>query len=169
MVATKGVDYPDKELYEYVVAELGKRNITQQTVGEAAYELQHMYFPNVKVEDFGSELPHVLKKREVLNLLATGLALDNLATENKLPQPLQFIIENDLGVFGVDETLAMAISQLYGSIAQTNYGYADKEKMGLAKKLDNSGDYVNTFADDLFLALVSGVVGRFGHGSALKL
>lgn len=169
MVATKGVDYPDKELYEYVVAELEKRNITQKTVGEAAYELQHMYFPNVTVEDFGSELPHVLKKREVLNLLATGLALDNLATENKLPQPLQFIIENDLGVFGVDETLAMAISQLYGSIAQTNYGYADKEKMGLAKKLDNGGDYVNTFADDLFLALVSGVVGRFGHGSALKL
>lgn len=169
MVATKGVSYPDKELYEYVLTELEKRNITQYTVGEAAHILQHKYFPNVSVEEFGAELPKILKKREVLNILATGFALDNLATEQKLPQPLQFIVENDLGIFGVDETLAMAISQLYGSIAQTNYGFADKEKMGLAKKLDNSGSQVNTFADDLFLALVSGVVGRFGHGSALKL
>lgn len=65
--------------------------------------------------------------------------------------------------------MALAISQLYGSIANTNYGHIDKTKLGLSKKLDNSHGKFNTFADDLFLALVSGVVGSCGHGSALAI
>lgn len=169
MVATKGFKYPDQELYDWVKQELEKRSINEQTVGEVAWELQHQYFPTMTVEDFGRELPNVLKKCEVLNVLATGFALDNLANDDLLPEPLQTIVANDLGPFGVDETLALAISQLYGSIATTNYGHIDKEKLGLAKKLDNSHGKFNTFADDLFLALVSGVVGRCGHGSALAI
>lgn len=161
--------YPDRDLYSYVVQELDKRDINVQTVGNAAYQMQHQYYPNVTVEQFGRELNEVLKKREVLNILATGLALDNLAQSKQLPEPLQEIVENDLGEYGVDELLAIGLSQLYGTISTTNYGHADKEKIGLALKLDNSFGKINTYADDLFLALSSAVVGRFGHGSALVL
>lgn len=41
--------------------------------------------------------------------------------------------------------------------------------MGVAKELDNNHGYVNTFADDLALALASAVIGRCGHGSKLEL
>lgn len=43
----------------------------------------------------------------------------------------------DAGIYGLDESIALSLSQLYGSIAVTNYGYADKDKPGIAKKLDN--------------------------------
>ena len=51
----------------------------------------------------------------------------------------------------------------------TNFGYADKAKVGWASSLDNSPDHITVFADDLFLALVSAVIGRCGHGSKLNL
>ena len=169
MIATKGFKYPDRELYNWVLNELEKRNINRRTIGEIAYKMQHQYMPDLTVDDFGKELDEVLKKREVLNILATGFALDNLADEGLLPSPLQEIIENDLGVYGVDESLSLCLSQLYGSIAVTNYGFTDKDKPGIAKDLDNSHGHVNTFADDLALALASAVIGRCGHGSKLDL
>lgn len=169
MVATKGFKYPDRELYDWVLNELHKRHINNETIGEIAYEMQHQYLPELTVEDFGKELDEVLKKREVLNILATGFALDNLAQDGLLPEPLQSIVANDSGVFGVDEGLSLSLSQLYGSIAVTNYGFTDKDKPGIAAQLDNSNGQVNTFADDLALALASAVIGRCGHGSKLEL
>lgn len=169
MVATKGFKYPDRELYDWVLNELHKRNINNETIGEIAYDMQHQYLPHLTVEDFGAQLDEVLKKREVLNILATGFALDNLAQDGLLPEPLQSIIANDAGVYGGDESWALNISQLYGSIAVTNYGFTDKDKPGIAAQLDNSNGQVNTFADDLALALASAVIGRCGHGSKLEL
>lgn len=169
MVANKNVPYPDQELFDYVVKELDKRGIDEWTVGNAAYAMQHQYYPDVTVEQFGSELTNVLKKREVLNNLAVGFALDNFANRNLLPEPLQTIVANDLGNFTVDESLALNITQLYGTISSTNYGHADKEKIGFAKELDNSNGEINTFSDDLFSALASAVCARFAHGSALQL
>lgn len=169
MVANKNVPYPDQELFDYVVKELDKRGIDEWTVGNAAYAMQHQYYPDVTVEQFGSELTNVLKKREVLNNLAVGFALDNFANRSLLPEPLQTIVANDLGNFTVDESLALNITQLYGTISSTNYGHADKEKIGFAKELDNSNGAINTFSDDLFSALASAVCARFAHGSALQL
>ncbi len=169
MVANKNVPYPDQELFDYVVKELDKRGIDEWTVGNAAYAMQHQYYPDVTVEQFGSELTNVLKKREVLNNLAVGFALDNFANRHLLPEPLQTIVANDLGAFGVDEALALSITQLYGTVSSTNYGHADKEKIGFAKELDNSNGTINTFSDDLFSALASAVCARFAHGSALQL
>lgn len=169
MVANKNVPYPDQELFDYVVKELNKRGIDEWTVGNAAYAMQHQYYPDVTVEQFGSELTNVLKKREVLNNLAVGFALDNFANRHLLPEPLQTIVANDLGAFGVDEALALSITQLYGTVSSTNYGHADKEKIGFAKELDNSKGTINTFSDDLFSALASAVCARFAHGSALQL
>lgn len=169
MVANKNVPYPDQELFDYVVKELDKRGIDEWTVGNAAYAMQHQHYPDVTVEQFGSELANVLKKREVLNNLAVGFALDDLANRSLLPEPLQTIVANDLGNFTVDESLALNITQLYGTISSTNYGHADKEKIGFAKELDNSNGTINTFSDDLFSALASAVCARFAHGSALQL
>lgn len=169
MATNKKYDYPDSELYAYVRGELDKRNINEKTVGEAAYELQHEYLPHLTVSDFGNELNNILAKREVLNILAMGFTIDNFAQKKQLPSPLQDIMENDAGVWQLDEMFAVSIAQLYGMLSVTNFGYADKAKVGWASSLDNSPDHITVFADDLFLALVSAVIGRCGHGSKLNL
>lgn len=168
-MVSKNIKYPDQELFDFVMNELKKRNINSHTVGEAAYQLQHQYLPELTIADFGYQLNEILKKREVLNTLALGFEIDNLVTEKKLSEPLQTIIENDLGIFGLDELLAMNISQLYGSLSVSNFGFADKIKVGIAKDLDTDESHVQTFSDDLFSALVSAVIGRCGHGSKLEL
>lgn len=168
-MVSKNIKYPDQELFDFVMNELKKRNINSHTVGEAAYQLQHQYLPELTIADFGYQLNEILKKREVLNTLALGFEIDNLVTEKKLSEPLQTIIENDLGIFGLDELLAMNISQLYGSLSVSNFGFADKIKVGIAKDLDTDESYVQTFSDDLFSALVSAVIGRCGNGAKLEL
>lgn len=168
-MVSKNIKYPDQELFDFVMNELKKRNINSHTVGEAAYQLQHQYLPELTIADFGYQLNEILKKREVLNTLALGFEIDNLATEKKLSEPLQTIIEDDLGIFGLDELLAMNISQLYGSLSVSNFGFADKIKVGIAKDLDIDESHVQTFSDDLFSALVSAVIGRCGNGAKLDL
>ena len=79
----------------------------------------------------------VLSKREVHNAIITGIELDKLTEQNKLSQPLQRIVANDESLYGIDEILAFSIVNLYGSIGFTNYGYLDKVKPGIIKKLDS--------------------------------
>jgi phosphatidylglycerophosphatase A len=165
MVAKKGDIFPDKELRDFVDEELEKRNINEKTVGEVVYELQSKYYPGKTAEDFGKQLPKVLKKREVLEPLAIGFELDRLTQEGKLKEPIQTIIARDMGMLSTDEVLAMSITGLYGGISQAAFGNLDNNKRGVAKELDNSEGRVNTFADDLFSALVAAVCGRVGQES----
>ena len=71
------------------------------------------------------------------NAIITGVQLDILAEENKLMAPLQHIIEDDEGLYGIDEILALSIVNVYGTIGFTNYGYIDKVKPGILKKLNS--------------------------------
>lgn len=85
------------------------------------------------MEDVKKDTIDVLHKREVLNNAMVGLELDRLATEHKIKEPLESIIMNDSGVFGVDEGIALNIANIYGTIGITNYGYIDREKTGITK------------------------------------
>ena len=168
MATNKQFNYPDKEIYEFVQKELRKRGITAYSIGEIAYEMQHEYLPDYKISDFAEQFNEVLKKREVLNLLAFAFELDNLANKRMFSEPIQNIIENDAGFWQIDEILASSLAQLFGMLAITNYGYLDKNKVGIARRLDEE-DSITVFSDDIVSALASAVIGRCGHGSKLEL
>lgn len=168
MVAKNDYVYPDEELYNYVVDTLNKKGVTKTNIAEQAYRMQKRFYPNLTVDDYAKQVPKVLKKRDVLNILAVGLALDEVATKKQLPEPLQSIVENDAGTFGVDEALAGNLSALYGNLSTSNTFYMDIAKQGIAKKLDRAPG-VNVFIDDLISALASAVIARNGHGKPLDL
>lgn len=168
MATNKQFNYPDKEIYEFVQKELRKRGITAYSIGEIAYEMQHEYLPDYEISDFSEQFNEVLKKREVLNLLAFAFELDNLANKRMFSEPIQNIIENDAGFWQIDEILASSLAQLFGMLAITNYGYLDKNKVGIARRLDEE-DSITVFSDDIVSALASAVIGRCGHGSKLEL
>lgn len=168
MSTNKSFNYPDNELYQFVQEELYKRGITAYSIGEIAYEMQHDYLPDYEISDFAEQFSEVLKKREVLNLLAFAFELDNLANKRMFSEPIQNIIENDAGFWQIDEILASSLAQLFGMLAITNYGYLDKNKVGIARRLDEE-DSITVFSDDIVSALASAVIGRCGHGSKLEL
>lgn len=163
MTMNKDYKYPDTKAYNYVIKELEKKGVTPKKIAEITYELEHDFLPYYTLTEYEVTVIDVLHKREVLNNIMVALNLDNLATKGLLDQPLQEIVEQDSGVFGVDETLATQIANIFGSIGVTNYGYVDRVKPGIIGKLDNSQGEVNTFIDDVVGGIASAVAGKLAH------
>src|SRR5699024_11533552 len=94
----------------------------------------------------------------------TGIQLDIFAEKEKMMEPLQDIVHCDEGLYGIDEVLAFAIVNIYGSIGFTNYGYVDKVKQGILEILnDPSSGEVHTFLDDIVGAVAAAPASRLAH------
>lgn len=155
---------PYHNMNQIILEQLRQHEITVNEIGEIVYDLQKDYIPELTQKIANDSVMHVLAKREVQNAILTGLALDELANQKKLPQPLQQIVENDEGLYGIDEQIAMGITAVYGSIGITNYGYVDKLKPKLIGRLNaHKGGVVNTFADDLVGAIAAAAAARIAH------
>lgn len=160
---TKNFKYPDTKAYNFVIKELKDRGVDLHELSKIAYDLQRQFLPQLTEEECYKELNNVLHKRELLNNVMVGLELDRLAEENQLKEPLLSIVRNDAGVFGVDESLALQIADIYGTIGITNFGYLDRVKYGIIKKYDEDTGHVNTFIDDLLGAIVAATCAKVAH------
>ena len=144
-----------KDLERYTYELLAERGVTLEDIAELVFYVQKPYMPNLKLEECRDSVASVLSKREVHNAIITGIELDKLTEQNKLSQPLQRIVANDESLYGIN---------LYGSIGFTNYGYLDKVKPGIIKKLDSEeGGRCNTFLDDLVGAVAAAAAGKLAH------
>ncbi|WP_339319143.1 phosphatidylglycerophosphatase A [Paenibacillus sp. FSL R10-2734] len=143
---------------------LNKRGVTLEEIAELVLFLQQKYYPNLTMDECIHNVEMVLSKREVQNAVLTGIQLDVLAEEGKLFSPLQDMIENDEGLYGVDEILAFSIVNVYGSIGFTNYGYVDKLKPGVLKRLnDKDTGQIHTYLDDIVGAVAAAASSRIAH------
>ena len=115
--------YPDKELKKYVLDYFDEMNISLEQIAAQAVEHQSKFIKGLTLEDGKKRLERILNKREVLNALAVAVQLDKLANKGMLDEPLQTLVANDACTLGVDETMAISLAQLFGSISTTNYGY----------------------------------------------
>jgi phosphatidylglycerophosphatase A len=146
-----------------IIELLEKRGVTVDSIADIVYKLQKPYNSELKLSECIESVQAVLKKREVQYTLYTGIALDELAEKKLLPEPLQEIMEKDESLYGVDETMAIGIISVYGMIGLTSFGYLDKEKMGIIKDLNNDGQKINVFLDDLVAALTAAASARIAH------
>ncbi|OPA80877.1 phosphatidylglycerophosphatase A [Paenibacillus selenitireducens] len=149
--------------YEIVVEMLDRRGVTIHSIAEIVYKLQIPYNASLTLELCEESVMAVLRKREVQYTLYTGIALDELAEQKKLPQPLQAIMEADESLYGVDETLALGITNVYGMIGLTSFGYLDKEKIGIIHQLNQKGKHIHVFLDDLVAGLAAAASARIAH------
>ena len=107
-----------------------------------------------------------MMKREVQHAALTGLELDILAEKKLISEPLLSMLLNDYGLYGIDEIMALSIVNVYGSIGFTNFGYVDKVKSGIIKKLDEEGkkeNHCNTFLDDIVGAIAAAAASSLAH------
>ncbi|MCI2255113.1 phosphatidylglycerophosphatase A [Domibacillus sp. 8LH] len=146
---------------------IAERGVKVDDIAELVLYLQKPYHPNLKLEEAAEHVEAVLRKREVQNAILTGIQLDMLAEKNQLAEPLQSIIKTDEGLYGLDETIATAIINVYGTIGLTSYGYIDKQKPGILEFLnDKSTGQVHTFLDDIVGALAAAAASRLAHRAA---
>jgi len=159
--------FEDKEiLHAFTIEKLEKRGVTLEQIGDLTYFLQEKYYANLTIDDCVHNVSKVLEKREVQNAILTGIALDELAEQQKLESPLQEMITKDYSLYGIDEILAFSIVNVYGSIGFTNFGYIDKVKPGILRELDIKDDakgVCHTFLDDLVGAVAAAAASRIAH------
>lgn len=155
----------NKDILEVKAKELlFSRGVTLADMAELVFFLQKDYVTDLTLEMCQENIEAVLLKREVQNTIITGIQLDILAEEKKLLSPLQEILEEDEGLYGIDEIMALSIVNVYGSIGFTNYGYIDKVKPGILKELNaHDGKHVHTFLDDIVGAIAAAAASRIAH------
>lgn len=143
-----------------------QRGVSVMDIAEIAYLLQSPYNATLTLEQCEESVRAVLSKREVQYALYTGIAIDELAEKRLLPQPLQAIMEMDEPLFGVDETLALGITNVYGMIGITSFGYLDKMKPLILQYLNNKANGIHVFLDDLVAGLAAAASARIAHNDA---
>lgn len=147
-----------------IIELLKQRGVTIDDIAELVLVLQSSHNEGLDLTECRNAVEMVLGKREVQHAILTGIALDLLAEKELLPQPLQDIISSDFSLYGIDEILALSITNVYGSIGLTNFGYLDREKKGILKELDNKKNgAINTFLDDLVAGVAAAASSRIAH------
>lgn len=147
-----------------VIEQLQARGVELADIADIVYQLQAPYHSDLTTADCLENVMHVLEKREVQHAIYTGLALDLLAEAGNLPAPLQRIMETDEPLYGIDEILALSITNVYGSIGLTNFGYLDKTKLGIIGELNAHDSKIHVFLDDLVAAVAAAAASRIAHG-----
>lgn len=142
---------------------LTNRGVSVESIAEIVYLLQAPYNPVLNLEQCIESVNAVLQKREVQYALFTGIALDELAEQKLLPSPLQQLLESDEPLYGVDETLALGITHVYGMIGLTSFGYLDKLKPLILQKLNNKSNGIHVFLDDLVAGIAAAASARIAH------
>ncbi|MBE3589898.1 MAG: phosphatidylglycerophosphatase A [Firmicutes bacterium] len=165
-MAVEAHDVEGRDLREHVIALLEERGVRLRDIAEIVYAIQKDYQPGLTLDGCLDSVYEVLRKREVQYALLTGIALDQLAERGQVPEPLGSILIADSPLYGIDEVLALAITNVYGSIGFTNFGYLDKRKIGILAELHNlggAGGRVNTFLDDLVAGVAAAAASRLAH------
>jgi len=158
--------FNDLEKYEIVVKRLKDRGVELEDMAHITLDLQIKYLPKLTFDLCLEHVKRVVMKREVQNAVLTGLELDMLAERGLISEPLSSMLINDYGLYGIDEILALAIVNVYGSIGFTNFGYVDKTKPGIIGKLDAEGKgkkVCNTFLDDIVGAIAAAAASSVAH------
>lgn len=161
--------YKYEELQEIAIKTLNRRGVELEDIAELVVIIQKKYQPELTMEICIDNIKSVLKKREVVNAILTGVALDELAEKDMLDEPLLSMIKNDEGLYGIDEIIPLSIVNIYGVIGLTNFGYLDKEKIGIIKELDEQqGEKCHTFLDDLVAAIAAATASRLAHSGGIQ-
>ncbi len=138
------------------------RGVEIKDIANLVYFLQSKYY-ELTIEECIESVEKVLGKREVQHAVLTGVALDILAENDGVDEPLLSILKRDEPLYGIDEILALSITNIYGSIGLTNFGYLDKEKIGILKELNVKGPRVHTFLDDIVAGIAAAASARLAH------
>lgn len=151
--------YSRDEMQRLNTEKLLERGVTVEEIAKIAYNQQSRYNSNVKMDDCIESVEKILSLRDIFHLLQLGAEIDRLTEEGQFRGPIQDIMSNDLGVFGVDEIFGLDIARLYGAIGQTNFGFIDVNKPGIVAKLNDEGKAGNkachTFLDDIVGAIAA--------------
>ena len=156
---------------DYINARFDELGISRLELAQEVLKEQARHNPWMTLEDAYEAVEAVIRKREMQHALVTALTIDELADNKMLSEPMQSIIADDNPLYGIDETIALGTAGLFGTIAVTNFGFLDREKADLAKKLNDeqkAGGHITTMTDDLVSLIIASAEGKVAHSIHLE-
>jgi phosphatidylglycerophosphatase A len=118
----KKIVFTRPEMFELNKKILLKRGVTIDSIAEITFQQQSKYTDNISRSICLESVEKILSLRDVFHHVQLACEIDRLAEEKMFQGPIQDIIYEDLGLFGIDETMGLDVSGLYGTIGQTNFG-----------------------------------------------
>lgn len=154
----KKIIFTRQEMFDFNKKTLLKRGVTLESIAEITFQQQSKYTDDISREICLESVEKILSLRDVFHHVQLGSEIDRLAEEGMFQGPIQDIIYEDLGLFGIDETMGLEVAGLYGTIGQTNFGDIDVNKHGIVKRLNDAGKedgICHTFLDDIVGAIAA--------------
>jgi phosphatidylglycerophosphatase A len=145
-------------MLDFNIKKLLSRGVTIDDIAKITYHQQSKYTKDIDYDLCVDSVEKVLSLRDIFHALQLGIEIDRLAELKLFEGPIQDILYEDLGLFGVDEIFGLEIAGLYGVIGKTNFGDVDVNKYGIVAKLNDLGkthDAVHTFLDDIVGAIAA--------------
>ena len=147
-------NYYNKEQMQMIsISMLKERGVSLDDLAFLTYTSQCKYLNNLSIEECKDAILHILTKRETFHALLLGINIDICAEKHIFDEPLNSIILSDIGLFAIDETLALSISGDYSSIGKTNFGYLDITKPGKLYQLQKNNEHCHCFLDDIVASI----------------
>ena len=155
---SKKIVFSRDEMYEMNVKSLKNRGVDLESMAEITYTQQSKYTSNISKSECLDSIKKVLSYRDVFHFIQFATEVDRLVEEKAFKGPIQDILMEDLGLFGIDETLGLDLAGFYGTIGKTNFGDIDVNKPGIVSRLNEAGKedgVCHTFLDDIVGAIIA--------------
>lgn len=147
-----------QEMLDLNIKILKERGVTVEDIATITHKQQSRYTDGIPMELCIKSVEKILSLRDTFHFVQLSAEIDRLVEEGAFRSPIQDILYYDLGLFGIDETLGLDLSGLYGTIGQTNFGDIDVNKVGVVSKLNEEGKQegkCHTFLDDIVGAIAA--------------
>jgi phosphatidylglycerophosphatase A len=158
MKSSKKIVFTRHEMLALNIEILKKRGVTVNDIALISFQQQSKYSSQVTMDLCTESVEKILSIRDVFHHVQLACEIDRLTEEGMFQGPIQDILYEDYGLFGIDETVGLDVAGLYGTIGQTNFGDIDVNKTGIVQKLNDLGKtegQVHTFLDDIVGAIAA--------------
>ena len=148
-----------QEMLEMNIKTLQERTVSVEEIAEIAFRQQSKWTDDVSMADCVDSVEKILSLRDVFHLVQLGAEIDRLTDEKLFKGPIQDVLAQDLGMFGIDELFGLELAGMYGTIGKTNFGDIDVNKPLVVDRLNGAGKeehgMCHTFLDDIVGAIAA--------------
>ena len=127
------------EMLEMNIQTLKERTVSVEEIAEIAFRQQKKWTDDISLKDCIDSVEKILSLRDVFHLVQLGAEIDRLTEVKAFKGPILDILEQDLGMFGIDELFGLELAGLYGTIGKTNFGDIDVNKPLAVARLNGDG------------------------------
>ncbi len=148
-----------QEMLEMNIQTLKERTVSVKEIAEIAFRQQSKWTDDVSMVECIDSVEKILSIRDVFHLVQLGAEIDRMTDEKMFKGPIQDVLSQDLGMFGIDELFGLELAGMYGTIGKTNFGDIDVNKPLVVDRLNEEGKHpggmCHTFMDDVVGALAA--------------